>query len=69
MGKLVEAYTNDYPELGQAFKQAISNELPVDYDKELPVYEAGNSSATRADSGEVIQALSKSVPAFFWWFS
>ena len=65
MGKLVEAYTNDYPELGQAFKQAISNELPVDYDKELPVYEAGNSSATRADSGEVIQALSKSVPAFF----
>ncbi|RIN84413.1 transketolase [Mammaliicoccus sciuri] len=63
--KLVEAYTNDYPELGQAFKQAISNELPVDYDKELPVYEAGNSSATRADSGEVIQALSKSVPAFF----
>lgn len=63
--KLVEAYTNEYPELGQAFKQAISNELPVDYDKELPVYEAGNSSATRADSGEVIQALSKSVPAFF----
>lgn len=63
--KLVEAYTNDYPELGQAFKQAISNELPVDYDKELPVYEAGNSNATRADSGEVIQALSKSVPAFF----
>ena len=63
--KLVEAYTNEYPELGQAFKQAIFNELPVDYDKELPVYEAGNSSATRADSGEVIQALSKSVPAFF----
>ncbi|WP_305751621.1 transketolase [Mammaliicoccus sciuri] len=63
--KLVEAYTNEYPELGQAFKQAISNELPVEYDKELPVYEAGNSSATRADSGEVIQALSKSVPAFF----
>lgn len=63
--KLVEAYTNEYPEIGQAFKQAISNELPVDYDKELPVYEAGNSSATRADSGEVIQALSKSVPAFF----
>ncbi len=63
--KLVEAYSNEYPELGQAFKQAISNELPVDYDKELPVYEAGNSSATRADSGEVIQALSKSVPAFF----
>ncbi|HAL08711.1 MAG TPA: transketolase [Staphylococcus sp.] len=63
--KLVEEYTKAYPELGEAFKQAISNELPADYAKELPVYEAGNSSATRADSGEVIQALSKSVPAFF----
>lgn len=63
--KLVEEYTNAYPELGEAFKQAISNELPADYAKDLPVYEPGNSSATRADSGEVIQALSKSVPAFF----
>ncbi|QJF25023.1 transketolase [Mammaliicoccus vitulinus] len=63
--KLVEEYTKAYPELGEAFKQAISNELPADYAKELPVYDAGNSSATRADSGEVIQALSKSVPAFF----
>lgn len=63
--KLVEAYTNAHPELGEAFKQAISNELPADYAKDLPVYEPGNSSATRADSGEVIQALSKSVPAFF----
>ncbi|WP_323702471.1 transketolase [Mammaliicoccus sp. Dog046] len=63
--KLVEDYSKAHPELAEAFKQAVSNELPVDYDKELPVYEPGNSSATRADSGEVIQALSKSVPAFF----
>lgn len=63
--KLVEEYTKANPELGNAFKQAISNELPEDYAAELPVYEPGNSSATRADSGEIIQALSKSVPAFF----
>ncbi|WP_210616794.1 transketolase [Mammaliicoccus lentus] len=63
--ELVEEYTKANPELGEAFKQAISNELPEDYAKDLPVYEAGNSSATRADSGDIIQALSKSVPAFF----
>ncbi|SCU42324.1 transketolase [Mammaliicoccus lentus] len=63
--ELVEEYAKANPELGEAFKQAISNELPEDYAKDLPVYEAGNSSATRADSGDIIQALSKSVPAFF----
>ncbi len=63
--ELVEEYAKANPELGEAFKQAISNELPEDYAKDLPVYEAGNSSATRADSGDIIQAFSKSVPAFF----
>lgn len=63
--ELVEEYAKANPELGEAFKQAISNELPEDYAKDLTVYEAGNSSATRADSGDIIQALSKSVPAFF----
>lgn len=63
--ELVEEYAKANPELGEAFKQAISNELPEDYAKDLPVYEAGNSSATRADSGDIIQALSKSVPAYF----
>lgn len=62
---LVEEYTSAHPELAEAFKLAISNELPVDYDNELPVYSPGNSSATRADSGEIIQKLSQSVPAFF----
>lgn len=63
--KLVGEYAKAHPELAEEFKQAISDELPEDYAKDLPVYEPGNSSATRADSGEIIQALSKSVPAFF----
>src|SRR5699024_589315 len=41
--ELVEEYAKANPELGEAFKQAISNELPEDYAKDLPVYEAGNS--------------------------
>src|SRR5699024_7822212 len=47
------------------FKLAISGELPTNYSDELPEFEAGHSGASRADSGEVIQALSKTVPSFF----
>ncbi|MCE5131227.1 transketolase [Staphylococcus saprophyticus] len=63
--KLVETYSKDYPELAEEFKLAISGKLPVNYSEALPHFEAGHSGASRADSGEVIQALSKTVPSFF----
>ncbi|MGW7888567.1 transketolase [Staphylococcus xylosus] len=63
--KLVEEYSNKYPELAEEFKLAISGKLPANYKDELPHYEAGHSGASRADSGEVIQTLSKTVPSFF----
>lgn len=63
--KLVETYNEKYPELAESFKLAISGELPTNYSDELPEFEAGHSGASRADSGEVIQALSKTVPSFF----
>ncbi|PTK55288.1 transketolase, partial [Staphylococcus nepalensis] len=62
---LVEKYAESYPELAQEFKDAIAGKLPENYEAELPEFEVGSESATRADSGEVIQALSKSVPSFF----
>lgn len=62
---LVEKYSESYPELAQEFKDAIAGKLPENYEAELPEFEVGSESATRADSGEVIQALSKSVPSFF----
>ncbi|MCD8914770.1 transketolase [Staphylococcus simulans] len=62
---LVEKYSKEYPELAQEFKDAIAGKLPDNYEAELPEFEVGSESATRADSGEVIQALSKSVPSFF----
>ena len=43
----------------------MNNELPADFDAEVPVYEAGKSVATRSSSGEVINALAKKVPSFF----
>ncbi|WP_426458367.1 transketolase [Staphylococcus nepalensis] len=63
--KLVETYSEKYPELAEEFKLAISGKLPANYADALPGFEAGHSGASRADSGEVIQALSKTVPSFF----
>ncbi|AYU55156.1 transketolase [Staphylococcus debuckii] len=63
--KLVDKYSDEYPELAAEFKKAINGELPEDYKEYLPEFEVGSESATRADSGEVIQALSKHVPSFF----
>lgn len=60
-----EAYKAAYPELAEHFVKAMNNELPADYDAEIPVYEAGKSVATRSSSGEVINALAKKVPSFF----
>jgi len=60
-----EAYKAEYPELAAQFEKAMNNELPEEFDAEVPVYEAGKSVATRSSSGEVINALAKKVPSFF----
>ncbi|HLR54573.1 MAG TPA: transketolase [Pseudogracilibacillus sp.] len=63
---LVEAYKQAYPELGQEFEQAIHNELPKDWDKDLPKFEAGkDTQATRKASSALINAISKTVPNLF----
>lgn len=61
----LEEYSNKYPELAEEFKLAISGKLPKNYKNELPKFGSDHNAATRADSGEIIQALSKSVPSFF----
>ena len=61
----VEEYSKAYPEPAEEFKLAISGKLPQNYEKELPKFDADHNAASRADSGEVIQALSKHVPSFF----
>ncbi|OFV21453.1 transketolase [Staphylococcus sp. HMSC14C01] len=61
----LETYTEKYPELAEEFKLAISGKLPENYKGELPKFSSDHNAATRADSGEIIQAISKSVPSFF----
>ncbi|WP_208590862.1 transketolase [Gracilibacillus suaedae] len=64
--ELFAAYKKAYPELGQELDEAINNKLPEGWDKDLPVYEAGkDEAATRATSGEVLNAIAKTVPSLF----
>ncbi|WP_339226607.1 transketolase [Oceanobacillus sp. FSL K6-2867] len=64
--QLIKTYTEKYPELAKELQLAIHDELPVDWEKALPVFEAGHDTlATRASSGKVLNAIAKAVPNFF----
>lgn len=58
-------YKEKYPEEADLLEQAINGELEIDWDEVLPVYEEGSSMATRASSGEVLNAIAKAVPVLF----
>lgn len=62
---LVDNFKNENSDLHQQFMDAIHRKLPEGYSDELPTYEAGSKKATRGNSGDMIQALSKSIPTFF----
>jgi transketolase len=61
---LFAQYKKEYPDLGKQLEQAISGNLPDDWDAEIPVYEEGKSIASRSSSGEVLNAIAKRVPTF-----
>lgn len=64
--ELFKNYKQKYPELAADLERAIRGELPDKWDSDLPVYEAGEDKiATRAASGEVLNALSASVSNLF----
>ncbi|WP_342476161.1 transketolase [Weizmannia sp. FSL K6-0777] len=62
---LFEAYEKQYPQLAAELKQAIKGGLPDGWDKDIPVYEEGKTLASRAASGEVLNAVSKHLPSLF----
>lgn len=63
--ELFSKYEAAYPELAQQLQKAIKGELPENFDADFPVYEAGKKQATRASSGDMINAIAKAVPSFF----
>ena len=62
---LVENYKEAYPDEWDEFQLTINDELPENWDGDLPAYEPGKDApATRAASGEVLNAIAKVVPGF-----
>lgn len=62
--ELFKNYKEAHPELAEQLELAIKGELPADWDQEIPVYEEGKTLASRASSGEVLNAIAKRVPSF-----
>ncbi|QFF98639.1 transketolase [Psychrobacillus glaciei] len=59
------AYSSEFPELAATLKQAISGDLPENFDTAMKVYEEGTSHATRSASGDAINAIAQNLPSFF----
>lgn len=57
-----EAWRKKWPERALLFYRLKSGDLPVDWNKDLPVFESGSKVATRKASGDVIQAMAARLP-------
>lgn len=63
---LLQSYRQEHPELAQQLERVIRGELPADWDADLPVYSPDEKGpATRAASGEALNALARRVPELF----
>ncbi|HEX7173945.1 MAG TPA: transketolase [Pyrinomonadaceae bacterium] len=62
---LVERYEREHEELGRSWRVTMSGELPEGWESHLPSFEAAKPMATRAASGECINALAPHLPMLF----
>ena len=62
---LVKTYEKANPEFGKVLADTRKNELPDGWEKSLPKFENVESAATRAYSGEVINAIADTLPQLF----
>ncbi|HZY44520.1 MAG TPA: transketolase [Anaerolineae bacterium] len=60
--KNFEAYQKEFPELAKELIQATNSELPNGWNADLPVFTADKPLATRASSGQVLNAIAKKIP-------
>lgn len=60
--KQFNAYTSAYPELAAQWQQEFSGQLPEGWDSAIPTFKAGESLASRASSGKVLNAIASKLP-------
>lgn len=58
----IKKYEKAYPELGKTLKDTRSGKLADGWEKSLPSFDGTEAKATRAYSGEVINAIAEAVP-------
>jgi len=59
---LWQKYQGAFPQEAARFQQFLNGDLPTNWDDILPTFEAGKSVATRAASGQTLNALAPHVP-------
>jgi transketolase len=59
---LVEKYEQEHEDLAKAWRATMSGDLPDGWESHLPTFENAKPIATRAASGEVINALAPHMP-------
>ncbi len=59
---LIESYAHDFPKEANEFRLIVEKEFPSDWESALPDFENTESKATRAYSGEVINAIAETIP-------
>ncbi|MGI8734149.1 MAG: transketolase [Pyrinomonadaceae bacterium] len=60
--ELIADYQTKHPDLSGLWRTTMSGELPADWEKHLPDFADSKAMATRAASGEVINALAPHMP-------
>ncbi len=55
-------YAEEYPEDAALFQAMLNDELPTDWDAIYPKFEVGKGLATRASSGQALNAIALHVP-------
>lgn len=58
-------WAKNQPERAKLLERLRAKELPSNWDSTIPVFPAGKDMATRAASGEVINALAEHLPEFW----
>ena len=59
------SWVTSQPEKAKLLERLRAKALPKDWEKNIPVFPAGKDLATRAASGEVINALAQQLPEFW----
>jgi transketolase len=60
--KQLDEFTKAYPEVAGELKLVFNGELPHEWDKDLPIFDAKEAMASRQASGKALDILKRNIP-------